>query len=93
MTPSGRAARRTRRPQDTARVPDGHTRLPGYASGKAGTVVACHGGHVLPDSNAHGRGEAPEHLYAVRFEAAELWGDGAEAGDTVVVDCWESYLE
>ena len=83
----------TRTPEDTARVPDGHTRLPGYAAGKTGEVVAWHGGHVLPDSNAHGLGEAPEHLYSVRFPAAGLWGDGTGEGDAVVVDCWESYLE
>ena len=82
----------TRTPEETALVPDGHTRLPGYAAGKTGVVAAWHGGHVLPDSNAHGRGEAPEHLYAVRFSAADLWGGGAEEGDAVVVDCWESYL-
>ena len=84
---------RTRTPEDTARVADGHTRLPGYAAGKPGEVVACHGGHVLPDSNAHGLGEAPEHLYSVRFAASELWGEEAEEKDSVVVDCWESYLE
>lgn len=82
----------TRTPGETARVPDGHTRLPGYAAGKTGQVVAWHGGHVLPDSNAHGLGESPEHLYAVRFSAADLWGGEAREGDAVVVDCWESYL-
>ena len=32
-----------------------------------------HGGHVLPDSNAHFDGEAPEHLYTVSFAAGDLW--------------------
>lgn len=34
----------------------GHTRLPGYARDKPGTIVTRHGAHVFPDANAHGRG-------------------------------------
>jgi nitrile hydratase len=30
-----------------------------------------------------------EAVYAVRFPAAELWGEGAH---TITVDLWESYL-
>jgi len=41
----------------------GHTRLPAYARGRTGTVAALQGGWVLPDSNAHGRGEHPQHLF------------------------------
>jgi nitrile hydratase beta subunit-like protein len=29
----------------------------------------------------------------VRFEASELWGEGAAAGSAVYVDLWEDYLE
>ena len=50
------------------------------------------GGWVYPDSNAHGRGEQPEHLYCVRFEGAELWGAEAEPGQSVHLDLFESYL-
>jgi nitrile hydratase len=71
----------------------GHTRLPGYARGRTGRVVAWHGGWVFPDSNAHGRGEAPEHLYTVAFSGTELWGPDAEPGLTVHLDLFESYLE
>lgn len=71
----------------------GHTRLPQYVWGKRGIVVLRHGAHVLPDVNSTGRGEAPEHLYTVRFEGAELWGDGCEPGTSVSVDAWESYLQ
>ncbi|MEM8768977.1 MAG: nitrile hydratase subunit beta [Pseudomonadota bacterium] len=70
----------------------GHTRLPAYARGRLGTVVAHQGSWVLPDSNAHGRGEAPEHLYSVRFDGAELWGAEAEPGQAVHIDLFESYL-
>lgn len=73
--------------------PRGHTRLPRYVRGHVGTVVAVHGGHVFPDRNAHGAGEAPEWLYGVRFDARELWGDDADPASTIDVDAWESYLE
>lgn len=84
---------RARRPARNATVVGGHTRLPAYAAGAVGEVVLSHGAHVFPDSNAHGLGEAPEPLYAVRFEARELWGSEAEAGDEMVLDMWQSYLE
>ena len=73
--------------------PVGHTRLPRYARGKAGVVHTDHGVHVLPDSNAHFRGESPERLYSVRFSARDLWGAPAASRDAVYLDLWESYLE
>ncbi|GAY09470.1 nitrile hydratase subunit beta [Pseudonocardia sp. N23] len=73
--------------------PRGHTRLPRYARGHVGTVVAVRGAHVLPDRNAHGAGEAPEWLYTLRFEAHELWGEDADPASTVDVDAWESYFD
>jgi nitrile hydratase len=73
--------------------PSGHTRLPRYARGLRGRVALVHPAFVLPDTHAHGQGEEPQHVYAVRFAARELWGEGAEAGVQVHVDCFESYLE
>ena len=73
--------------------PTGHTRLPRYARGRIGTVDRAHGAHVFPDSNAHFRGENPQHLYSVRFSARELWGDAAAPRDAVYIDLWEDYLE
>jgi nitrile hydratase len=73
--------------------PPGHTRLPGYARARRGTIVRVYPACVLPDTNAHGRGECPEYVYAVRFEGRELWGDAAEPGTCVHVDLFESYLE
>jgi nitrile hydratase len=73
--------------------PAGHTRLPRYARGSAGVVDRIHGAHVFPDSNAHFRGESPQHLYSVRFSARELWGEAAAARDNVYIDLWEDYLE
>jgi nitrile hydratase subunit beta len=73
--------------------PTGHTRLPRYARGNLGVVDRIHGAHVFPDTNAHFRGENPQHLYSVRFAARELWGDAATARDAVYIDLWEDYLE
>ncbi len=73
--------------------PATHTRLPRYARGKVGTVELMHGAHVFPDTNAQFTGEAPQHLYTVRFEGGDLWGPDAEPGTAVTVDCWESYLD
>ena len=73
--------------------PHGHTRLPRYARGRRGVIVAHHGAHVFPDSNAHGLGENPQHLYTVRIAMRELWGDSAEANENLLIDLWESYLE
>lgn len=73
--------------------PTGHTRLPRYVRGKAGTIVKVHGSFVLPDTNAHGKGENPEHVYNVRFDSKEIWGQSAEEKEVVHVDLWESYLQ
>jgi nitrile hydratase subunit beta len=72
--------------------PRGHTRLPRYARGKRGVIAARRGTHVFPDANAHGLGEQPQPLYTVRFDARELWGDGAEPNHQVHLDLWEGYL-
>jgi nitrile hydratase len=71
----------------------GHTRLPAYARGRIGTIVALHGGWIFPDTNADGRGEQPEHLYTVAFAGEELWGAGAEPDTCCHLDLFESYLE
>jgi len=73
--------------------PTGHTRLPRYARGHVGVIERWHLAHVLPDSNAHGLGEDPRHLYTVVFTAQELWGPDASARDSVRLDLWEPYLE
>jgi nitrile hydratase beta subunit len=73
--------------------PTGHTRLPRYARGAVGIVDRIHAAHVFPDSNAHFRGESPQHLYSVRFAARELWGAEAAPRDRVYIDLWDSYLD
>ncbi len=74
------------------RHPTGHTREPRYVRGKLGLIHEHYGEHVFPDMNALGT-RMGQHLYCVRFEAAELWGESANEGSSVFVDLWESYLE
>ena len=70
--------------------PPHHTRLPRYARGAVGTVVEPEGRHPLADDRARGLPTDPQTVYAVRFPAHELFGDGDH---DVVLDRWESYLE
>ncbi len=74
--------------------PRGHTRLPAYVRARHGTVALVHpDAWVLPDTNASGEGESVQPLYAIRFDASELYGTSAEAATTVHVDLFEDYLE
>jgi nitrile hydratase len=73
--------------------PTTHTRLPRYARAKCGVVEAVQGSFVFPDTNAHGKGENPQWVYTVVFEAPEIWGEGADPKLTLSIDAWESYLE
>ncbi len=72
--------------------PPGHTRLPRYIRGKRGEVEMDHGVFLLPDANAHGEPERPQHVYGVRFSASELWGEDAPAGDSVHIDLFDDYM-
>ena len=74
-------------------APAHHTRLPGYARGKLGRIEHVHGPHVFADAHAQGLGEQPQWLYAVAFDAAELWGGETGSGHSLSLDAWESYLE
>jgi nitrile hydratase subunit beta len=73
--------------------PAGHTRLPRYIRGKTGVVQRHHGSFAFADTRAHGQGDQPQHVYSVRFEARELWGDAASARDALYIDLWDSYIE
>ncbi|HWG44641.1 MAG TPA: nitrile hydratase subunit beta [Gemmataceae bacterium] len=74
------------------RHPLGHTREPRYVRGRVGVIHEYHGAHVFPDLSAEGV-KVGRHLYGVRFEAAELWGENANDNSAVYVDLWEDYLE
>lgn len=74
------------------RHPLGHTRQPRYVRGRIGVIHGHHGCHVFPDLSAEGA-RVGRHLYSVRFEASELWGENANRASAVYVDLWEDYLE
>ena len=60
--------------------------------GRVGTVHEHYGAHVYADLSAQGVDDG-HHLYSVRFEAEELWGDSANTNSVVYVDLFEDYLE
>lgn len=68
-----------------------HTRLPRYARGRTGKIVAYRGAYLLADAYAKGISKH-EHHYTAAFTARELWGDSASEQDTVRLDLWESYF-
>lgn len=83
---------------DVVRVSDsspfGHTRRARYIRGKRAVVVAHRGSFILPDAAGNGLGEAPEHVYTVKFTSEELWGKGfGDANGSVCFDVWDSYIE
>lgn len=84
------------RPGDRVRAvnrhPTGHTREPRYVRGRVGVIHEHYGAHVYPDLSAEGV-RVGRHLYSVRFEASELWGENANGKSTVYVDLWDDYLE
>ncbi len=75
------------------RHPRGHTRAPRYVRGHVGTVERDHGVFLFPDRNAADGIKQPQRVYAVRFDACELWGEGAGRRDSVCVDLWDDYLD
>ncbi len=85
------------RPGDRVSVrnlnPATHTRLPRYARGKMGVVEADRGVFCFNDTNAHGEGHKPQHVYGVRFAARDLWGEQAPPADTLCLDLFEDYIE
>ncbi|MEA3214055.1 MAG: nitrile hydratase subunit beta [Acidimicrobiia bacterium] len=74
------------------RNPAFHTRQPRYVRGREGSVVRYCGAEALPEAAADGS-DVPQHLYCVRFEAADLWGPDAKGRDALYIELWEEYLE
>ena len=70
-----------------------HTRIPRYIRGRRGVVETHHGIFLLPDTNAHGGPDKPQHVYNVRFTATELWGDDAPGKDCVYIDLFDDYMD
>jgi nitrile hydratase beta subunit len=74
------------------RHPLGHTRCPEYLLGHVGVVTRKHGSFSLPDVEVHSTRRVREAVYAVRFDAGEIWQDG-QVGVGLNADLWDSYLE
>ena len=73
--------------------PTSHTRLPRYVRGKTGIIEVDRGVFCFNDTNAHGEGHKPQHVYGVRFTARALWGEQAPAKDSLYIDMFEDYIE
>ena len=79
----------------SALFPPGHCRTPFYTRGRCGIVLGIADRQPNPEQLAYGRDGLPAlPVYRVRFAQAELWPDYAgHAGDAVVVDLFEPWLE
>jgi nitrile hydratase len=73
--------------------PETYTRSPRYVRGKKGVVSRDYGAFAFPDTMGQRLGEHPQHCYAVRFTARELWGPDAPARDVIHVDLYDDHLE
>ena len=87
------------RPGDRVRVrvdsPGHHFRTPAYVQGKSGQVVALCGVFPNPETLAYGGSGLPRKpLYRVEFPQTQVWERyQGPAGDTVLVDIYEHWLE
>lgn len=73
--------------------PGTHTRLPRYARNHVGIIERVQGCHVFPDSSATGKGDDPQWLYTLVFDATELWGADADPCLKISIEAFEPYLE
>ena len=67
--------------------------MPRYVRGREGIIDRDFGVYVFPDTHAMTRDPKPQHLYSVRFDARELWGDAASTRDSVYVNLWDDHLD
>lgn len=70
----------------------GHTSIPGYAQERVGKIEIVHRPEPLGDAIIAGEGIVPDYVYAVRFQAEDLW-PGADPRVSVTVDLFEAYLD
>jgi nitrile hydratase len=77
-----------------AMTPPGHIRTPHYLRGKSGVIERVLGAFKNPEQLAYALPAPERTLYRVRFEMAELWGDGAEApADTLDAEIFAHWIE
>jgi hypothetical protein len=74
--------------------PGGHTRLPGYARGRVGTIEAVQPAFPRPDQAAAGAAVIERcPVYTVAFADDELWGNDAQCPGRVLLEVWEHQLQ
>lgn len=88
--PAG-AAVRIRRDFPELRGPC-HIRTPHYLRGRRGVIERPLGAFPNPEELAFGRAAPAVPLYHVRVDQPALFGEG-EAGDTLLVEIFEHWLE
>jgi nitrile hydratase len=85
------------KPGDRVRVRNihaqGHTRVPRFCRGKAGTVLHVAPAFSFPDAAAHQGERRKEHTYHVELASSDLWGDAGSQNESVIVDLWDCYLD
>lgn len=70
-----------------------HTRMPRYTFGRMGVVQRDRGVFNLPGSENLSANPNPQHVYLIRYDANELWGQESSPYDSLYIDMWEDYLE
>lgn len=75
-------------------IPPGHVRTPYYLRGKTGVIERTLGPFPNPEDLAYGVPAEPGQLLRVRFDMAEVWGDGAETPtDMLEAEIYAHWLE
>jgi nitrile hydratase subunit beta len=72
-----------------------HSRLPGFLRNKRGIVTEVYPGafEYFVSTGPDGL-EGPQHVYCVRFEAADIWGEEKSEPNTVIyADLFDAYLK
>ena len=70
----------------------GHSHLPNYIRGVTGQVEHDRGVKVFPDSHGSGRTDALQHVYTVRFQATDIWGQDADPRQSLNFSLWDYQL-
>lgn len=73
-------------------APATHTRLPRYIRGCAGSIEQYMGIFRFADAFAADRKEF-QHVYSVRFDGREMWGEACEENTCVRIELYETYIK
>lgn len=70
-----------------------HIRTPHYLRGEPGTVIRHLGDFENPEDRAFARNAPRIPLYHVRFDMPAVWRGEGHAGDELLVEIFEHWLE